>query len=58
MWDQLKKKKRYSQYVKEQVRPKVSVSLRDSLQETVRHHGMRIESPDRTNIIEVGHQYF
>jgi hypothetical protein len=34
-WDFLEKQKRYSQFVKEKVRPKVSLKLKQTLEETL-----------------------
>ena len=54
-WDFLEKQKRYSQFVKDKVRPKVSRKLKEALQESLVRK--EIEVPDRSRIIEVGKGY-
>ena len=56
-WDFLEKQKRYSQFVKDKVKPKLSRKLKESMKEISdsRHHSMEV--PDRTKIMSVGMSY-
>lgn len=54
-WDFLERQKRYSQFVKDKVRPKVSQKLKEALQESLVRK--EVEVPDRSRVIEVGKGY-
>lgn len=56
-WDFLEKQKRYSQFVKDKKKPKISSKLKESLEETIKQSHVYLESPDRSKYIEVGKNY-
>jgi len=47
----LEKQKRYSQFVKEKVKPKISAKLKKSLEDNLSNSNMYKEVPDRAKII-------
>lgn len=53
----MEKQKRYSQFVKDKVKPRISRKLKQSLEETIKKSHVVLESPDRNKYIEVGMNY-